>query len=71
MKDTFADKVVLFALGAILGAVTGCRYAMRLRSQVQEASELVTYMGIGALAVGLLAVVGGTVFLERFIGRRD
>jgi hypothetical protein len=63
-RDTTADKVFRFVIGAVLGAIGGCRSVM----EPGTADGIYGWATlVGALAFGLLAVLFGNGIIEKFI----
>jgi hypothetical protein len=71
-EDTLADRVVRFAVGALLGGLLGCR-SFHWIPEGSRQGDLVQWAWIlgPAAVVGLLAVLFGYRFLGWLMGARD
>ena len=67
-EDTLADKVTRFVVGALLGALGG--WFLGGRTPVVDDAAFVRLIVGAAGITGLLAVVFGNSFIERFIRGR-
>jgi len=68
-EDTLADKVLRLVIGGILGAIAGLFFMMRVRAGAPD-QEYVRTILLFAGIVGLISVLLGNRFIERFLQRR-
>ena len=63
-EDTWVDKLIRFLIGAVLGGIAAASFIL---FHAQEHAGVLRTIGIVSGGAGILAVLVGNQFIERFL----